>query len=203
MNESLRQVKGSVWRKVAGFTGTILLACIAAVIIAFLILAKTSTCHVSGRSMYPLLEDGDEVLYLAPVAGVKIGRGDVVAIKLEKTGENICKRIIGVEGDIIEFDPAAAAVYRNGQLLDEPYLGSPTTNSGSKTGPIVVEKGHVFVMGDNRQHSIDSRYEAIGEDGQIPADWIIGKLVLVLRNQSEGAGIRPPWMWKIISSEAG
>ena len=167
------------------------------VLLAFVALVATSRSSVNGSSMFPGLRDGDEVFYLAAVPGVKIGRGDVVSIRL--SDEDICKRIIGIEGDVIEIDPETASVYRNGELLDEPYLGSPTTNCGNIIEPVTVRKGHFFVLGDNRQNSVDSRFNMADTDGQIPVEDILGKLVIVLYNRHEDAGILPPWDWRAVS----
>lgn len=76
------------------------------------------------------------------------------------------KRVIGVEGDVLEFKDGQ--VYRNGQLLDEPYTKDEINKySISK---VVVPKGHVFVMGDNRAKSGDSR-----DIGFVPVDHVLGK----------------------------
>lgn len=65
------------------------------------------------------------------------------------------KRVIGLPGDTLEFKDGH--VWRNGKELEEPYTKEPTMQY-SQTAPVVVPEGHVFVMGDNRNHSSDSRF---------------------------------------------
>ncbi len=79
------------------------------------------------------------------------------------------KRVIGKAGDVIEIKDDK--VYRNGELLEEDYIKEPMVNSIPLK--IVVPEGHVFVMGDNRNHSRDSR-----DLGPIPLTHIIGKSIL-------------------------
>ena len=65
------------------------------------------------------------------------------------------KRVIGIEGDHIKIEDGK--VYLNGEELDEPYLREGITTEGGTFSDIVVPEGHIFVMGDNRPHSTDSR----------------------------------------------
>lgn len=76
------------------------------------------------------------------------------------------KRIIGKEGDVLEFKDGK--IFRNNELLDEPYINEPMYPAGNWT--VTVPEGHVFVMGDNRNYSKDSR--AIGT---VPLDHVLGK----------------------------
>lgn len=79
------------------------------------------------------------------------------------------KRVIGLPGDTLEFKEGH--VWRNGQELEEPYTKEPTMNY-SQTAPVVIPEGHVFVMGDNRNHSSDSRFI-----GPVPVKNVIGHVV--------------------------
>ncbi len=84
-------------------------------------------------------------------------------------GKNVwVKRVIGREGDTLEFKDGH--VYRNGEQLEEPYLPEPMQYS--RPGKVVIPQGYVFVMGDNRNHSTDSRYI-----GPVPVDHVLGKVV--------------------------
>ena len=76
------------------------------------------------------------------------------------------KRVIGRPGDTLEFKDGH--VWRNGEELQEPYTKDPAMNY-SRTTPVVVPEGHVFVMGDNRNHSSDSRFI-----GPVPVDHVLG-----------------------------
>lgn len=77
-------------------------------------------------------------------------------------GEPIVKRIIGVGGDEVDIDFETATVTVNGSVLQEPYLGTPTQRKGDVEFPLTVPEGMVFVLGDNRQASLDSRYTDVG-----------------------------------------
>jgi signal peptidase I len=93
-------------------------------------------------------------------------RGDVVVINLEKqNGELLIKRVIGLPGDVIEIHDSM--VFVNGQPLDEPYLSGITAGY---FGPIEIAPLHVFVLGDNRNFSNDSR-----NFGTVPLKNIVGR----------------------------
>ncbi|MFR1435806.1 MAG: signal peptidase I [Acutalibacteraceae bacterium] len=77
------------------------------------------------------------------------------------TQEPLIKRVIALEGDVIDIDPETHAVSVNGEVLDEPYIATQTDLKGF-SGPQKVPEGMVFVMGDNRTYSKDSRTAEIG-----------------------------------------
>lgn len=133
---------------------------------ATVILFKVVFCLVivNGFSMYPTYDSGD--LILANHITCHADYGDVVIIKNTSRG-NIIKRVIGLPGDVIEVDGKNGVVYRNGEALDEPYVAAAQYTNGSMDGPVTVEDGHIFVMGDNRQDSCDSRFDSMG---QIPEE---------------------------------
>jgi signal peptidase I len=78
------------------------------------------------------------------------------------------KRVIGLPGDTLEY--AEGRVYRNGMALDEPYSQGKIDNPFA---PVIVPQGHIFVMGDNRNHSSDSR-----EIGPVPVGNIQGRVLI-------------------------
>lgn len=89
-------------------------------------------------------------------------RGDVVVIDAPALHERIIKRVIGIGGDIVNIDFQKHTVSVNGKILKEPYIKEPTAEQGNVKFPVTVPKGYVFVMGDNRNDSYDSRFSAVG-----------------------------------------
>ncbi len=131
---------------------------------------------VSGPSMMNTLIDGDWLLVSAFINEPE--RGDIVIITQPNNigNEPIVKRIIAIGGDTIDIDFDTAAVIVNGKVIDEPYLGTPTTNDEfAWSYPLTLKEGQVFVMGDNRQHSTDSRSADIG---LIEENYILGQVMV-------------------------
>ncbi len=131
----------------------------ALLILVFLFLVRAAT--VSGTSMVPTLNSGDKIL----VQGVNYApqHGDVIVVDgYNNYGEPIVKRVIGLAGDTVNIDFDTATVWVNGEKLNEPYLGTPTQRAGDVAFPVTVPAGEVFVLGDNRQVSLDSRYTEVG-----------------------------------------
>lgn len=115
---------------------------------------------VKGGSMESTLEEGDLVLYTRIYLNYK--RGDVISVRIP-SGEYYVKRIIAMEGDTIELRDGQ--VYVNEELLTEPYIDEETfaANDGIVRYPYTLQEGQIFVMGDNRAVSMDSRsFGAVG-----------------------------------------
>ena len=89
----------------------------------------------------------------------------------------IIKRIIAVGGQTVDIDTDAGIVYVDGKAIDEPYIKDPTTVNRGTEYPLYVEEGKVFVMGDNRLVSLDSRSSEVG---LIDSKYILGKAVIRL-----------------------
>jgi len=127
--------------------------------------------RIQGPSMEGALCSGDRVcISRVLVFAGQLRRGDIVMCKIEENGhtENIIKRVIGLPGDVIVVQDGAVLV--NGEALFEAYVnGAATAGDVSLT----LGKGMYFVMGDNREVSIDSRVV-----GPIPKSDIIGKAIL-------------------------
>lgn len=126
----------------------------ALVLAVFIRTFMVETYVVQGPSMMPTLRDGERLLVNKLVYRFsKPQRGDVIVFRypLEPSRDYI-KRVIAVEGDVIEI--RTGRVYLNGQLIEEPYVYYPGLSTMSS---LVVPPGTVFVMGDNRQNSEDSR----------------------------------------------
>ena len=132
--------------------------------LAFLVLLFTFVIRVvavDGFSMVPTLNSGDRLLVQSSLFGVQ--RGDVVVIdSYIDYGKPLVKRVIAVGGDRVDINAETGEVFVNDQLLDEPYIAEPTHQAGDMGFPLTVPEGCMFVMGDNRMHSTDSRYQDIG-----------------------------------------
>ena len=112
--------------------------------------------QVEGGSMLPTLESKERLvvtkLFYKPEAG------DIVVVKSHALGKHIIKRVIAVPGDEIELQLETGNVIVNGEVLEEPYIFEKMRYIGSAYNyPIKVPEGYVFVMGDNRNNSQDSR----------------------------------------------
>lgn len=134
---------------------------------------------VSGSSMKNTLVDGDYVLLLSNYAYRNPKQGDIVVASKDsfRNGEPVIKRVIALEGQTVDIDFDAGTVYVDGEALEETYIGSPTHTPEGVQFPLVVEAGCVFVLGDNRMDSTDSRSPSIG---LIDRREILGKAIFLL-----------------------
>lgn len=132
----------------------------AVIVLVFVLFLRSAT--VSGQSMFPTLHEGDWLI-LQQFGYHDPQYGDIVVIDRSHTGEEpIIKRVIGRAGDEIDIDFTCGEVRRNGELLDEDYINEYTYVSQDITFPVTVPDGRIFVMGDNRNYSLDSRSSRIG-----------------------------------------
>lgn len=145
--------------------------------------ASFRACIFAGNSMAPTIRDGDMVFFQA--WGFTPRQGDIVL--LEKPGwpppptdsAPIVKRIIATGGQHVKVDYAANAVYVDGAALEEPYILEPMADRhipGMNLLDVTVPDGSVYVLGDNRNNSTDSRHEALG---CVPAEYILGRAVYI------------------------
>ena len=163
-------------------------ALIAIVLALFIRTFVVQAFKIPSGSMEPTLLVGDHILVNKFIYGVKLPlirktiipvstpkRGDVIVFifPLDKSKDFI-KRVIGLPGDRIEI--IGRKIYINGKLYQDKhgYYTNPSPAEGSHFGPITVPKGHLFVMGDNRDHSYDSRYW-----GFVPLDSVKGKAFII------------------------
>ena len=117
--------------------------------------------------------------------------GDIVVISrnsgnsvdgIATSREPIIKRVIATGGQYVDIDFASGKVYVGDDLsnmteLDEPYVNGPTLLEGDVEFPVYVKEGYVFVLGDNRNNSTDSRSSSIGEEGLVDERYILGKAI--------------------------
>lgn len=140
-------------------------------IVLFIILFIGRMMKVDGASMEPTLHHNDRII-TTNIHGA-YQHGDIVVIK-RKNDTSIVKRVIGIGGDKIDIDFETGSVYVNDVVLDEGYINEATVRNVDFQGPATVPDGHVFVMGDNRNHSDDSRNSKIG---MIDEKNIFGKVI--------------------------
>lgn len=172
------------------------LVIVGAVVVALVIRTFVAQAfYIPSESMEPLLAKDDRVIVDKLTYGFDdVSRGDVIVFRKppEQRTDGIAdliKRVVGLPGDSIVIEDGE--VYVNGALLDEPYLpagtftaqgaGTPTPGEEGaaprcgRNDPCVVPEGHVFVMGDNRSNSKDSRWPDVG---YVASDQLVGRAFL-------------------------
>ncbi len=132
------------------------------------------TAQVSGKSMLDTLQDQDRLMisrfFYTP------RRGDIVVItKPNLDNEPLIKRIVATGGQTVDIDFEYGIVYVDGKALDEPYIKEPTNLKLDVQFPVTIPEGSIFVMGDNRNHSRDSRDSSIFT---VDERYILGKVIL-------------------------
>ncbi len=132
---------------------------------------------VNGTSMNPTLNNGDKILVSDLLYSPKAG--DIVVFKSDTYDPDkaLVKRIIATEGQEINIDFDKGIVYVDGEILQEDYIKELTTIKLDFIGPKTVPEGCVFVMGDNRNMSTDSRKNEIG---MVDERLILGRVYMVI-----------------------
>ena len=144
-------------------------------VLVFVFVMRVMDVH--GTSMFPTLNNGDKVLvsdlFYEPE------RGDIVVFKKDSYDDNkaLVKRVIAVAGDVVNIDFERGVVYVNGEPAEEEYIDVLTTTKIDFIGPQTVPENCLFVMGDNRNASTDSRDKRIG---MVDKRLVIGKVLLVV-----------------------
>lgn len=150
---------------------------LAVIMLTFMLLFRIVV--VSGSSMYNTLYDGDWLLLLSNVFYQEPQYGDIIVASKDSfnNGEPIIKRVIATEGQQVNIDFENGIVYVDDVPLQEDYIYTQTTTDEGTEFPLTVEENCVFVMGDNRMRSNDSRNPEIG---QIDKREILGKAFFLM-----------------------
>lgn len=153
-----------------------LVSAVVGVVLIFTFLVRL--IGVSGPSMQDTLYTGDRLVVLNSLF-CDFKQGDVVVVNAYNAplDETLVKRIIAVEGQTVDIDFITGTVYVDGEALDEPYIKEPTYTTDGTQFPLTLGEGEVFIMGDNRNHSTDSRSVLLGP---VKEDYLQGKALFLL-----------------------
>jgi signal peptidase I len=151
------------------------IALVAALVVVKIFVAEPF--RIQSQSMEPTLRPGDQAL-VWKLGARSPARGDLVAFHAPRTGEILLKRVVAVGGDTVGLEDGVLVV--DGRRIREPYA-DPKAIDSVYFGPVRVRPGTIFVMGDNRANSEDSR-----DFGAVPTGRIIGRAV---------ARVWPPARW--------
>lgn len=164
----------SAYRKAAEYIYSVFstfLICMTVIFIAFTFFFRLVT--VSGDSMNPTLNTNDKIIISILYTP---DYGDIIAISKREAGtESMIKRVIALPGDTVMIDFDTHLISVNGKVIHESYsVTEPISEAGDFIYPLTVPEDSVFVLGDNRNNSLDSRYEEVGF---IKLDEIGGKAI--------------------------
>ena len=174
MDSQRKEIQQTDWKRGLVLYLYDLIRTLIVILLIFLLFFRINI--VSGDSMYPTLYDGDYLLLLGNLFYQEPEQGDIVVIskKTFDNGKPIVKRVIAKEGQTVDIDFENGIVYVDGQALEENYINSPTTNREGMEFPLTVDEGCIFVLGDNRGVSRDSRSPQIG---LIDKREVLGKVI--------------------------
>lgn len=174
-----KSVKGREWVEWIEVLSTAIIA----VVIIFCFVFRIAT--IDGDSMNNTLHHNDRVVITnfnyTPKNGdiVVISRNVANSIESQTSGnEPIIKRVIAVGGQTVNIDfKDGGKVYVDGKALKDDYISSPTINNGDVEFPLYVPEGYIFVLGDNRSESLDSRFSVIGDNGLVDERYVLGRAI--------------------------
>lgn len=182
-------------KAVITFYDTVQIFTTSIVIIAVIFTFFFRVVGVSGSSMVPTLHDGDWLVVSA--VDTKPQYGQIVIITQPNAfNRPIVKRIIATENQVVDIDTTTGEVSVDGKVLDEPYINNETISDEGTKFPVTVPAGCVFVMGDNRQGSTDSRSSMVGF---IKEEYIMGvaKYKVFVSDDYGNTKFNPFSNWKI------
>lgn len=159
----------------------IIITAIIAVVIIFSLVFRVAT--IDGPSMENTFFTGDKVIISNFLYTPKVGDVVVVSRNVDNSiealrDEPIIKRVIALAGQKVDIDFEKGIVYVDDEPLDEPYAKTPTNVKYDLQFPVYVPEGCIFVLGDNRNESLDSRSSDIGNNGMIDTRYVIGRAVV-------------------------
>ena len=148
-------------------------------VVMLLFLVVFRVILVTGDSMFSTLWDGDYLLLVSELFCGDPEPGDIVVISKASFdhGKPIVKRVIATEGQTVDIDFESGTVYVDGEALEELYIHNETTNEEGTVFPLTVVENCIFVLGDNRAVSLDSRSPQIG---QIDRREVLGKALCLM-----------------------
>ena len=134
---------------------------------------------VDGHSMLNTLQHGDRLLVVNSLLYHDYKYGDIVILRKDGVFDDdpIVKRVIAVEGQTVDIDFTEGIVYVDGEALEEDYIREPTYIAEGTEFPLAVPEGSIFVMGDNRNGSSDSRDYRLGT---VDTRYVIGKAAFLI-----------------------
>ena len=166
--------KGMAWELYSWLREIVI--CIAIITTVFVFFVRLVS--VSGWSMFPTLNDGDKVALISNFISQDYDQGDIVVLLQERfKNEPLIKRVIATAGQTVDIDYVNGVVYVDGQALEESYVAAPIHVQGTIELPATVPEDCIFVLGDNRNESADSRYVQIG---MIDTRQVMGEVIWVV-----------------------
>ncbi len=160
----------------------VLVTAMISVVIIFSFLFRIAT--IDGDSMENTLIEGQKVIITNLFYEPRVG--DIVVVSrntfndahnVQQSSMPIIKRVIATEGQTVDIDFTTGIVYVDGKALDEPYTKTPTNVKHDIEFPVIVDEGCIFVLGDNRNESLDSRSSRIGNYGMVDTRYILGHAI--------------------------
>ncbi len=165
----MEEKENSVIKEIFSWIKTIVLAVIVALFITRVIIVNA---EVPTGSMKTTIMPGDRLIANRLAYNFsEIKRGDIIVFPYpDDESALFVKRVVGLSGDVIEI--IDGEVFINGEKYDEPYVSSEIIDITRNSGPYTVPEGHLFMMGDNRGNSEDSRY---WDNTYLDSEKVIGK----------------------------